>query len=69
MPFASRVQCRLCFSDYMVAAVDGICQRCQQRKEFLVRELPQEQVEQLTSSPGSGRSVDTKSGKEVAAWG
>jgi hypothetical protein len=31
-------QCKKCRSDYMRAAVDGYCQRCQQREEFIIRE-------------------------------
>lgn len=36
MPTA--VQCRKCGSDYMRYAVEGFCQRCQQRAEFFRRD-------------------------------
>ncbi len=32
--------CRKCGSDYHKFAVDGFCQNCQQRVEFIVREFP-----------------------------
>lgn len=33
-------QCVKCRSDYMRFAIDGYCQDCQQRVEFIVRERP-----------------------------
>lgn len=36
--FAPSVQCKFCGSDYMRFAVDGHCQRCQQRVEYILRE-------------------------------
>ena len=33
-------QCRKCGSDYMKFAIDGYCQNCQQKVEFIVREHP-----------------------------
>ena len=31
-------QCKNCSSDYMRYSIDGFCQRCQQRAEFVIRE-------------------------------
>lgn len=36
--FPNSVQCLKCSSDYMRFAVDGICQKCSQRSEHLMRE-------------------------------
>ncbi len=33
-------QCQKCGSDYMKFSVDGFCQYCQQRCEFIMREHP-----------------------------
>ncbi len=33
-------KCRKCGSDYMRFSVDGYCQNCQQKVEFIVREHP-----------------------------
>ncbi len=33
-------QCQKCGSDYMKFSVNGFCQDCQQRVEFIVREHP-----------------------------
>jgi len=33
-------QCKKCRSDYMKFSVDGFCQNCQQKVEFIVREHP-----------------------------
>lgn len=41
-------QCKSCRSDYMRAAIDGYCQRCQQRVEHIIRE-------QMSLSEHSGR--------------
>lgn len=38
--FPHSVQCLYCGSDYMRFAVDGYCQRCQQRAEYILRECP-----------------------------
>ena len=38
--FAHSVQCRFCGSDNMRFAVNGHCQRCQQRVEYVLREHP-----------------------------
>jgi hypothetical protein len=38
--FKAAVQCRHCDSDYLRFAVDGYCQRCQQRSEYVLRERP-----------------------------
>jgi len=38
MPIRSQHQCIKCRSDYLRAAVDGLCQRCLQQAEFLLRE-------------------------------
>lgn len=37
-PFGLGVQCRKCGSDYMRFSVDGYCQGCQQRVEYVIRE-------------------------------
>lgn len=37
-PYWKTVQCRFCGSDYMRYAVNGYCQRCQQRAEFVLRD-------------------------------
>ena len=34
------VQCQRWHSDYMSFSVDGYCQRCQQRTEFVIRKRP-----------------------------
>ncbi len=34
-------QCVKCQSDYMKFSVNGFCQRCLQRVEFIIREHPQ----------------------------
>ena len=34
------VRCRKCKSDYMKFSLDGYCQNCQQKVEFIVREHP-----------------------------
>ncbi len=34
------IKCRKCSSDYMKFNVDGYCQDCQQKVEFIVREHP-----------------------------
>lgn len=34
------VQCQYCGSDYMRFSVNGYCQRCQQRAEYVIRESP-----------------------------
>ena len=34
----SNIQCKKCRSDYMKFHVEGLCQRCQQRVEFITRE-------------------------------
>ncbi len=39
-PFPRSVQCQHCGSDYMRFAIDGYCQRCQQRAEYVIREQP-----------------------------
>lgn len=31
-------QCRRCYSDYMKFSLEGYCQRCQQRVEYILRE-------------------------------
>jgi hypothetical protein len=36
--FPHSVQCRHCGSDYMRFSVNGYCQQCQQRVEFVIRE-------------------------------
>ncbi len=33
-------QCKYCGSDYMRFSLNGFCQRCQQRAEFVTRERP-----------------------------
>ncbi|MBK7514021.1 MAG: hypothetical protein IPI76_17450 [Chloracidobacterium sp.] len=38
--FSRSVQCKYCGSDYMRFAVDGYCQQCQQRAEYVIRERP-----------------------------
>jgi hypothetical protein len=38
--FSGKSQCMHCRSDYMRFAVDGFCQGCQQRAEFVLREHP-----------------------------
>lgn len=38
--YPSAVQCKICSSDYMRFAIDGHCQRCVQRVEFVIREHP-----------------------------
>lgn len=38
--FGQSVKCQKCKSDYMKFAVDGFCQDCQQRVEFIIREHP-----------------------------
>ena len=38
--FSHSVQCQYCRSDYMSFSVDGYCQRCQQRTEFVIRKRP-----------------------------
>lgn len=32
------IQCEYCGSDYMRFSVNGYCQRCQQRAEYVIRE-------------------------------
>lgn len=34
------IKCRRCSSDYMKFSLDGYCQNCQQKVEFVVREHP-----------------------------
>ena len=34
-------QCKKCCSDYMKFSIDGYCQKCVQRVEFIMRERPQ----------------------------
>ncbi len=36
--YPGRIQCLRCGSDYMLYAVEGLCQRCRQRLEFVIRE-------------------------------
>ncbi len=43
--FPHSVQCRHCGSDYMRYAVDGYCQRCQQKAEHVLREHPRRRNE------------------------
>lgn len=43
-------QCKRCKSDYMRDSVDGYCQRCLQRVEFITRE----QSDAVATAPGSG---------------
>jgi hypothetical protein len=38
--FSHSVQCQYCGSDYMRFAVNGYCQPCQQRAEYVIRERP-----------------------------
>ncbi len=38
--FGQSFCCRKCGSDYHRFAVNGFCQRCQQRVEFIIREHP-----------------------------
>jgi len=38
--FGLQIQCRKCGSDFMKAALDGLCQDCLQRAEFVIRERP-----------------------------
>lgn len=38
--FSNSVQCKYCGSDYMRFSVEGYCQRCQQRAEYVLREHP-----------------------------
>ncbi len=38
--FGQSMKCQKCKSDYMKFAVDGFCQDCQQKVEFIVREHP-----------------------------
>lgn len=36
--FGQVIQCKHCRSEYMRFAVNGYCQRCQQRAEYVLRE-------------------------------
>ncbi len=39
--FGQSIKCRKCQSDYMkFSSIDGYCQDCQQRVEFIIREYP-----------------------------
>lgn len=38
--FPHSVQCHYCGSDYMRFSVNGYCQRCQQKAEYVLRERP-----------------------------
>lgn len=44
-------QCVKCLSDYMKFSVNGYCQRCLQKIEFIVREHPQV-LRQISASGG-----------------